>query len=101
MSVLKKIVLAAVGAATLTREKIEEIVDELVKRGEVASGDKAKVIDEIQEKAQAATQEIRRLIDERIEALSKKLRRADDIRRLEEEIEQLRKKVEDLESKGA
>ncbi|RPJ53737.1 MAG: hypothetical protein EHM23_30360 [Acidobacteria bacterium] len=39
--------LVGLGLASLTREKVEEVVDELVKRGEVAEKDRHGVVDEM------------------------------------------------------
>ena len=97
MSVLKKMMLLGVGAATVTKEKAEEIVEDLIKRGEVASADKAKVIDEIQEKAQAATAEIRKMIDERVDAVSKKLHWLDDMRKLQGQVQELNSRLAEIE----
>jgi polyhydroxyalkanoate synthesis regulator phasin len=97
MSVLKKVMLLGIGAATVTREKAEELVEDLVKRGEVAAGDKAKAIDELQHKAEAATAEIKKLVDERLDAVSKKLHWLDDMRKLEGRVEALSAKVDALE----
>ena len=97
MSVLKKMMLLGVGVATVTKEKAEEIVEDLIKRGEVASGDKAKVIDEIQEKAQAATAEIRKMIDERVDAMSKKLHWLDDMRKLQGQVQELNSRLAEIE----
>jgi len=97
MSVLKKMMLLGVGVATVTKEKAEEIVEDLIKRGEVASGDKAKVIDEIHEKAQAATAEIRKMIDERVDAVSKKLHWLDDMRKLQGQVQELNSRLAEIE----
>ena len=40
LDLLRKTYLAGLGLTTLTREKMEELVDELVKRGEVAEKDR-------------------------------------------------------------
>ncbi len=39
--------LVGLGLASLTREKVEEVVDELVRRGEVAEKDRPRVIDDM------------------------------------------------------
>ena len=39
--------LVGLGLASLTREKVEEVVDELVKRGEVAEKDRPGVVDDM------------------------------------------------------
>jgi polyhydroxyalkanoate synthesis regulator phasin len=61
---LKKTYLAGLGLATLTKERIEEIVDELVKRGEVAEQDRRKVIDDLLVSARAEQQKLTQKITE-------------------------------------
>lgn len=39
--------LVGLGLASLTREKVEEVVDELVRRGEVAEKDRPRVVDDM------------------------------------------------------
>lgn len=51
LDILKKTYLAGLGLATLTREKVEEIVDELVKRGEVAENDRSHVVQDLLDRA--------------------------------------------------
>jgi polyhydroxyalkanoate synthesis regulator phasin len=97
MSVIRNIMYLGVGMATVTREKIEQAVDDLVKRGEVASADRAKAIDELQQRAQAAAAEVRKVVDERIESLGKRFRWAEEIERLRNEVSELRARVDALE----
>ena len=40
--ILQKIVYASIGAFTITKEKVEELVDELIKRGEVSQEESRK-----------------------------------------------------------
>jgi polyhydroxyalkanoate synthesis regulator phasin len=100
MSVIKNIMLFGWGVASTTREKIEEAVEDMVKRGEVASADRSKAIDELHQKAQAAATEIRKIVDERVEAVGKKLRWIDDLRHLQGEVDALKARVADLEKAG-
>ena len=51
IDVIKKTYLLGLGLATVTREKVEEVVDELVKRGEVAEKDRPHVIQDFMERA--------------------------------------------------
>ena len=97
MSVIKNIVLLGAGVASLTREKVEEAVEELIKRGEVAGADRTKAIDELHQKAQAAGAELRKIVDERVEALGKRLRWIDDLRKLQAEVQELKSRMEALE----
>lgn len=100
MALFKNIMNFSLGAASLTRDKIEEWVDEAIKRGEVAAADRAETIDELQQRAQKATADLKNLIDERIEALSNKLRGKEEIDRLQAEIDELKAKIADLEKGG-
>jgi polyhydroxyalkanoate synthesis regulator phasin len=97
MSVIKNIMYLGVGMATLTREKVEQAVDELVKRGEVASSDRAKAIDELQQRAQAAASEIRKVVDDRIEALGRRFKWMEETERLRAEVQQLKARIEEME----
>ncbi len=47
LEILRKGYLIGIGLASLTREKIEEVVDELVKRGEVAEKDRPRIIEDL------------------------------------------------------
>lgn len=97
MSLLRNIMLAGIGLASLTKEKIEEMVEEAIKRGEVASADKAKLIDEIQQRAQAGVAEIRRLVDEQMEAIIRRLRLPEEIKKIQDEVSDLKARIERIE----
>jgi len=47
LDLFRKGYLVGLGLASLTREKVEEVVDELVKRGEVAEKDRPGVVDDM------------------------------------------------------
>jgi polyhydroxyalkanoate synthesis regulator phasin len=98
MSVIKSIMLFGVGVASLTREKVEEAVEDLIKRGEIASADRSKAIEELHHKAQAAAAEVRKIVDERVETVSQKFRMTDDLRNLEEEVKGLAARIDKLEA---
>lgn len=49
-NIIEKMLLASLGALSLTKEKAEKIVEEFVKRGEVAKKDKAGYINRLLEK---------------------------------------------------
>ena len=101
MAFIKSIMNFSLGAASLTRDKIEEWVDEAIKRGEITAADRAETIDELQQKAQKATADLRNMIDERFEAMSKKLRRQEEFDRLQAEIDDLKAQIADLEKGDA
>lgn len=45
--ILEKIILAGVGLASLTKEKAEELVDALIKKGQVKAGDRKTVLNRL------------------------------------------------------
>jgi polyhydroxyalkanoate synthesis regulator phasin len=47
LDILKKTWLLGLGLASMTSEKIEELVDDLIKRGEVAEKDRSKAVDDL------------------------------------------------------
>jgi polyhydroxyalkanoate synthesis regulator phasin len=61
---LRKTYLAGLGLATLTKERIEEIVDELVKRGEIAEQDRRKVLDDLLSRAREEQRRLTQKITE-------------------------------------
>ena len=114
MSILKKTVLAGIGFASLTRQKAEELVDHLIKTGELSRSDKKEAVLELLAKAEAkaeagaaqAKDKIGREVEKarkslgvaktsEIEALSKK------IETLGRKVARLEKAVADLEAKSA
>ncbi len=99
MSLFRNIMLAGFGLVSLTKEKVEEIVEEAIKRGEVASADRAKLIEEIQQKAQAGIAEIKKLVDEHTEAVLKRLRLPEEMKKIEDEISELRARIDAIEKR--
>jgi polyhydroxyalkanoate synthesis regulator phasin len=51
MDIIRKAVFMGLGAISLTKDKAEELVDDLIKRGEVASSERFKTIDRILKEA--------------------------------------------------
>jgi polyhydroxyalkanoate synthesis regulator phasin len=52
MKAINNIILAGLGAISLTREKAEEIVDTLIKRGDLARGDRKIAVEDLIKKAE-------------------------------------------------
>lgn len=101
MSFFRNILLAGIGLASLTKEKIEEVVEEAIKRGEVASADKTRLIEEIQQKAQAGIAELKKLVDEQTEAVLRRLRLPEEIKKIQDEISDLKSRLEAIEHKSS
>lgn len=104
-SVIKKFLLGGIGLASLTREKLDEIVNELVKRGELAEDQRARFVKELLEKG---AENIHKVMDkvahpsdkEEEEALAstEPLSKAERITSLEQQIASLKQELAGLKS---
>jgi poly(hydroxyalkanoate) granule-associated protein len=91
---IKKTILAGLGALSLTREKAEEISRDLIKRGELAKTDEAKFVRDLMdlvEKNRAGMEEkIEKAVDKAMAKLDIPSRK--EINALKEEISKLTKR---------
>ena len=101
IDLLRKTLLAGIGAAVLTREKVEELVGELVKRGEIASKEGPKLVKELLQESQKVKKELEEKIEEATQKTLKKLRLATraEIEELKVKLEKLEKKIGKMEGK--
>lgn len=91
---VKKTLLAGLGAVSLSREKAEEIAADLIKRGELAKSDESKFVREMIDVAEKNKARLEEKIEE---AVAKALARLDiptrsEINELKEEIKKLTRK---------
>ena len=63
---IRKTYLFGLGLTTVTREKIEEIVDELVSRGEVAEKDRSHVMEDLLKRAREEQQKLSAAVKETV-----------------------------------
>jgi len=85
---LDKILLASLGAVSMTRERAEKIFDEYVARGEAERGNKNGFVKELMDHADKARQDMERMISDQVHAAIEKLDLATkkDIERVEQKI---------------
>lgn len=62
MDIIRKAMLLGIGVLSLTKDKAEEVVDDLVKRGEVASGDRFRAVDSLLREADRQQEEFTRRV---------------------------------------
>lgn len=90
---IRKTYLAGLGFASLTREKVEEVVDDLVKRGEVSEKDRSKAVDDllnrVQEEQEKLFNTVRNYVKKSVHELGLPTR---------DEYVELQKRVEGLEN---
>ena len=93
-NIIEKMLLASLGALSLTKEKAEKIVEEFVKRGEVAKKDKAGYINRLLERGKDTRMEIEKIVEKSMTKVLSKLNipAKSDIDALMKKIEALAKK---------
>jgi polyhydroxyalkanoate synthesis regulator phasin len=101
MDILKKITLASIGAVDLTCEKAEQMLDELVKRGEMTSDERAEAIKNFVNKSIDSTEKLRQHTEELFERFSGRFSSKfnEQISQLANRIEQLNVRLSELENR--
>jgi len=94
--VSKKLLLAGVGLASLTQEKIDQLVNELVKRGEVEENERSKFAKTLIDKVEKGSKDFKHLVEEIVNEVEKKEKKEDIIIRKENEIAELKMKLAEL-----
>lgn len=88
---LDKIMLAGLGAMSMTKEKAEAIFDEYVEKGKVQKEHRAGFVKELMDHAEKAKTDLEKVIAEQIEKVMNKqpLATKEDLKRVEEKLNQL------------
>jgi len=92
---MKKGVLMGLGAITLTKERAEAMVDELVKKGELAKEERGSAITELLEKAEQEQKFLHDMIAAEVKKITEELGLAtkNDLKSLGKKIDDLSKKI--------
>ena len=98
MDLFKKAVLAGIGVASLTMEKVEELSKDLIDKGKLSEQEGEKFLQEMQKRAEESREALKQQTDKLVEsALDRmQLAKASDLEKLQAEIEGLRKEIEAL-----
>ncbi|HEX6304120.1 MAG TPA: phasin family protein [Anaerolineales bacterium] len=94
----RKILLASIGVAALAQDEIEDFVNRMIERGEIAEQEGRELVREVMEKRKARRKESRDRFSERVEASLDHMNipTKDDIDALSAKITALSKKIDDL-----
>ena len=97
-SVIKKFLLGGIGLASMTREKLEELVNELVKRGELAEDQRSRFIKDMLSRS---ADNLHKVVDKVTphSDLDPNLSKGEKIETLESRIEALQQELEALKNK--
>ena len=88
---LDKLMLAGIGAMTMTREKAEELFDDYVQKGKATRDQRTGFVRDLMDQAEKARQEMEKMISEQVHKSIDQLYLAtkDDVRELSDKITQL------------
>jgi polyhydroxyalkanoate synthesis regulator phasin len=97
---VRKIVLAGIGAVGLAQDEVENLIERLVERGEIAEKDARKLLREVSEKRGKTAE---RAWDKQIEAVLDRMNvpSKSDIEALSKKITHLAAKIDELKEKKA
>lgn len=109
MSILKNTFLAGVGMFNLTKKKAEEIIDSLIKAGEISDSDRKQAVMELLDKAEESTAKVAEKVKKETSGVQKEIKKlADKVKQMTDklpqnkimaELEKLNKKVDNLAKK--
>lgn len=95
---LRRILMAGIGAVAVTQEQIEDFVNKLVERGEIADGDARKLVSDVGEKRKRLLQDQRKKAEEEIDKSIENILSRMNIPS-KGEIDSLSRKIADLSDK--
>jgi len=98
LEAVRKVLLASIGAVALAQEEIEDFVNKLVERGEIAEKDGRKLIQDLRERRKKTTEKAEESLDKRVEDLLSRMNvpTKADLETLSAKITVLTKKVDEL-----
>ena len=95
---VRKVLLASIGAVALAQEEIDEFVNRLIEKGELAEKDGKRLAKEVFEKRKKHTQKAEKELNKQVEDVMGRINipTKDDIETLSKKIAELSKKVDQL-----
>ncbi len=91
---IKKSMLVGMGLVAMTREKIEEVIDALVKKGELSEKEGKEMVDDLVEKSKSVKKDLEEKVEKIVTDILKKLNIP-----TREELTELKKKIDKLAKK--
>ncbi len=98
LEALHKVLLASIGAVALAQEEIDDFVNRLVERGEIAEKDGRKLVREVMDRRKKETEKAEDQLSKRVEDVLSRMNvpSKTDIDSLGEKVTALTQKVEEL-----
>jgi polyhydroxyalkanoate synthesis regulator phasin len=93
---LDKMLMAGLGAMSMSRERAEKIFDEYASRGQAERGGKSGFVKEMMDSADRTRQEFEKIVREQTRQVVETMNLAtkDDIQRIESQLDELRGKLD-------
>jgi len=93
--------MAGLGIFSTTKEKIEEFVEDMIQKGEMEQGDKAKVVQETMDKVEARATEAKDWISKQVEETWEKMKpkAQAQLDELQEKLAGLSRELEEMKAK--
>ncbi len=98
LAAARKVLLAGIGVVALAQEEVEEFVNRLIERGEIAEKDGRKLVTDVMERRKKQVEEAEEELENRIEEILNRMNVPSkaDIDALSRKITTLTKKVDEL-----
>ncbi len=98
LDTVRKVLLASIGAVALAQDEIEDFVNKLVDRGQIAEQDGRKLLKDVMERRRKGAEKIDEGMDKRVEDLLNRMNVPSkaDVEALSAKITALTKKVDEL-----
>ncbi len=96
---IKKAMFTGIGMAAMTKEKVEEIAVDFIKKGNLSENEGRKLVDEIMKRSEESQEEIKKQVERLVMAALEKMQlaRISQIDEINQAIQILREKIEVLE----
>lgn len=98
---LKQMLYAGIGLAAITKEKAEEVVAELVKKGEMSKEEGKDMLNTFMNRMQEESEKLKQKIDEQVENTisSMNLVRKSELDKILQKLTELEKRLDEIDSK--
>lgn len=96
--ILRKTMLAGLGIYSLTKEKAQAMMEELVQKGELSKDEGSKFVKAMMDKADEEITHLKELVDKQVDQAVSKIRPSyeQEFKKLHQKIDKLTKEVEKL-----
>lgn len=98
LGLFRKAMLAGLGAYSVTRDKAQAMVNDLIQKGELSKEEGAKFVKAMLDKAEEEMDDMRKFVDTRVDAALSRLKPSydDEFEKINRKLDKLSKEIEKL-----